>query len=89
MRPTLHIATAARTRSDGSFASAVVLQWDGGGARKVMTRAQHRGQRIAVSYRAVVQGLIEARRLRARAVSIHVDDADVVAHLRGIERPPV
>ena len=89
MRPVLHVAAAARTRADGSLASAVVLQWDGNGARRVMTRAQQKGQLIGVSYRAVVQGLMEARRLRARAVIIYVDDAQVVAHLHGTERPPV
>jgi hypothetical protein len=36
-----------------------------------------------------MQGLTEARRLRARTVIVHVDDAEVVAHLRGAERPPV
>ena len=68
--------------------SAVVLRWDGTGPPRVIVRSQQKGDVMAAAYRALVLGLTEARRVRARAVIIYADDADVVAQLDGTERPP-
>jgi len=68
--------------------SAVVLRWDGTGPPRVIVRSQRKGDVMAAAYRALVLGLTEARRVRARAVIIYADDADVVAQLDGTERPP-
>ena len=87
MKPVLHIATAARLKANGC-ASAVVLRWNATGAPRVIVRQQQTGDVMAAAYRALVLGLTEARRVRARAVIIYADDADVVAHLNGTERPP-
>lgn len=87
MNRTLSIATAARAGIDG-VTSAAVLRWDGAGSTRVIARRQGGGDVTAGAYRAVVLGLMEARRLRARAVVIYVDDADVAAQLDGAESPP-
>jgi len=54
----------------------------------VIVRSQQNSAVMAAAYRALVQGLNEARRVRARAVIIYADDADVAAQLDGTERPP-
>ena len=88
MKPVLHVATAARVKVNGCMASAVVVRWGGTGAPRVIIRQQQTGDVMTAAYRALVLGLTEARRLRARAVIIYADDADVVAQLDGTERPP-
>ena len=87
MKPTLHVATAARAGIEGVTLTAV-LRWDGAGSRRVIARRQRHGNVTAAAYRAIVLGLTEARRLRARTVIVYVDDPDVVAQLDGAGSPP-
>jgi len=88
VKPILHVGTAARARANGGVTSAVVLRWGDTGPPRVIVRRQREGDITAAAYRAVVLGLVEARRVRAREVIIYADDADVVAQLDGTERPP-
>jgi hypothetical protein len=87
VKPVLHIAAAVRPGARGAT-SAAILRWEGAESSRIIARRWGEEDLTAAAYRAIVLGLLEARRLRAHAVVVSVEDAGVVAQLDGRAPPP-
>ncbi|MDR7518698.1 MAG: hypothetical protein QN123_03895 [Armatimonadota bacterium] len=86
---TLRLATASRAGPGRHAVCAAALRWEDGAGRRVVIRRLRGGDPVPPAYRAVLLALGEARRLRARAVVVGVDDADVAAQIAGRSAVPV
>ncbi len=83
MRRVLHAAVAVLPAQEGPGIIKVALRWEGGYATRNLVRRLHRGDAAPPAWRAVLLALWEARRMRARSVVLHTDDAQAAALLAG------
>jgi ribonuclease HI len=80
--------TSARRLPGGRAGITVVLRWQTTGETRTLARRLRRYEPARSSYRAVLQGLWEARKMGARRIVLSTDDAAVAAQLTGTDGPP-
>lgn len=83
----LHVMTSARRLLGGRVGIAAVLRWQETGETRTAVRRLGRYESTRSSYRAVLHGLWEARRMGARHIVLSTDDPAVAAQLAGADGP--
>jgi len=83
----LHVMTSARRLPGGRAGIAVVIRWQPTGETRTVTRRLRRYEATRSSYRALLAGLWEARRMGARHIVVSTDDPAVAAQLAGTDVP--